>query len=107
MEIELLHVQDCPTWKKALENIEQVQEEKGIDTKLKVKKIQSKEEAEKYRFFGSPQVNIDGDDIEVQKKDGEFNPEGCRLYTYEGETYMVPPKGLVEDAIEEKMEGKG
>jgi len=101
MEIELLYSEGCHTWKKTLVLLKEIVilKEKE-DVKVKLVKINTQEEAEKYHYFGSPQINIDGKDIDpMAEKITNFSAAGCRLYVYEGKTYELPPEGMIKEAL--------
>ncbi len=99
MKIELLYSEGCHTWEKTSELLKEILKEKeGVEVKLV--KINTQEEAEKYHYFGSPQINVDGKDIDpMAEKITNFSAAGCRLYLYKGKTYELPPEGMIEEAL--------
>jgi len=104
MEIQLLRSEGCHTWEKTLKLLNEIRKEKDIDQKIETVMIDTQEKAEKYRYFGSPQVNLDGRDIDpMAQKVTSFKPAGCRFYLYEGETYEYPPKKMMAEAIERSL----
>jgi hypothetical protein len=105
MRIQLLHSEGCHTWEKTLELLNQILREKGVDEEVETVKIATQEEADKYRYFGSPQVNLNGKDIDpMAEKVTNFKPAGCRFYLYGGKTYEFPPREMLEEAIDKGRE---
>lgn len=101
MKIELLYSEGCHTWEKALELLKEILTEKNLSVEVKIIKVSTQEEAEKYHYFGSPQIDINGKDIDpMAEKITNFNPAGCRLYIYRGSTYELPPKEMIEEVVE-------
>jgi hypothetical protein len=70
--------------------------------------ITSKELALKYHFISSPTIRINGQDIAMEIKETVCEDCGdlcgddsvdCRVWTYEGTDYNVPPKAFIINAI--------
>ncbi len=100
MKIELLYSEGCHTWEKSLELANQILEERKIREKVNVIKIETQEDAEKYHYFGSPQININGKDIDpMAEMITNYKPASCRLYFYTEKTYEFPPKEMIEEAL--------
>jgi hypothetical protein len=60
--------------------------------------VENMKEAEQYGFLGSPTIQIDDLDIEVQRR-RDKPAYGCRIYmTADGPT-GIPPKQLIVDAL--------
>ncbi|MCK5587791.1 MAG: DUF2703 domain-containing protein [Candidatus Lokiarchaeota archaeon] len=101
MNIELLYSEGCHTWERTLEMLKQVLKDKNIDVEVKLVKIETQEDAEKHHYFGSPQININGKDIDpMAEKVTSYKSAGCRLYIYKEETYELPPKEMLEEALD-------
>lgn len=104
MKVQLLYSEGCHTWEKALELINQILKGKNLSETVETIKVGTQEEAEKYRFFGSPQININDKDIDsMAEKVTSFNPAGCRFYIYGGKTFEFPPKEMMEEAINKAL----
>jgi len=77
MDVTLLYFDDCPNWKVTNEHLKILQ---GEITDLEVSRIEvtTPEDAERYRFRGSPSLLIDGRDPFADPDD----PVGlsCRVY---------------------------
>ncbi|MFB6290110.1 MAG: DUF2703 domain-containing protein [Candidatus Bipolaricaulia bacterium] len=98
--VKLLHNKDCHIWEKALEVTTDVLEDEGLQYELIEDLIETEEEAISKGFSGSPQVKINGQDVDPDAGDiTNYNVEGCRLYLYEGEVYEYPPRGMILDFL--------
>jgi hypothetical protein len=77
----------------------------GVDATISEVEIQDVEQAVRLRFFGSPTVRINGQDIDPAKRSGTDYSFSCRLYDGSGSL----PRALVENAIREagRANGKG
>ena len=65
MKVELLWWEGCPSYPKALEDLTAVVREEGLDpATLEVREVTSDEQARRERFFGSPTIRIDGEDVQ-------------------------------------------
>lgn len=70
-------------------------------------KIETAEMAHAYRFLSSPTIRVNGRDIcnSVQENNcgccGEIagTQVDCRVFSYNGETYEVPPAEMIAEAI--------
>lgn len=63
-QVQILRNDQCNWWTKAKEVLEQALKEKKIETPIEVMLIKNDQEAQINKFFGSPQVNINGQDID-------------------------------------------
>ena len=69
--------------------------------------IKTAELAMKYRFLSSPTIRVNGNDICGAIKENSCgccseisgNDVNCRVFEYNGETYEVPPKAMLAEAI--------
>ncbi|MFX1519160.1 MAG: DUF2703 domain-containing protein [Promethearchaeota archaeon] len=101
MNIDLFYSEGCHTWERTLEMIKQVLKDKNLDVEVKLVKIETQEDAEKHHYFGSPQINIDGKDIDPMAETvTSFKSAGCRFYIYKEKPYEFPPKEMLEDALD-------
>jgi len=66
MRIELLYYPECPSHARALELIRDALALEGIDAPIEVIRIDTQQEAEQYRFVGSPTIRIDGREVQPQ-----------------------------------------
>ena len=98
IEIEFLYFDDCPSHERALELLEQAVQDEGVDARIDIRCVETEEEAEAYRFPGSPTIRVNGVDI-----DQDATPPvglSCRAYRLEnGRISPLPPKEKIVSAI--------
>jgi len=100
VEIELLRNNDCHIWQKALEELNETLKEEGLNADTKMTIIETKEQAEKRRFSGSPQININGKDVDPASENfTAHHVLGCRQYFYNGKHFEFPPKEMIKEAL--------
>jgi hypothetical protein len=79
----------------------------GYSLEYRKVKIETEEMAETYRFLSSPTIRVNGRDIcnSVQENDcgccGDIAGAqvDCRVFSYKGETYEVPPAEMIAEEI--------
>ena len=123
MKIQILYILDCPWCVKTKELIKNSLKELGAKADVEEILIDSNEKAKKYKFEGSPTIRINGKDIQETISKGKCLPCeemaeqnrgttefvkqeckcGCRTYSYKGEQYPYPPKGMIEEAIKKSI----
>jgi hypothetical protein len=100
MRIELLWWEGCPSYPEAREQLRQVLREEGHDPdSVQLVEIESDEQAERERFFGSPTIRIDGEDAIPP---GEGDPVGlsCRVYRLrDGRPSPIPDVDDLREAV--------
>ena len=98
MEIEVLYFDGCATWRAAVSDLQEVLSELGLEEEVLLVRVESREEAERLRFLGSPTVRVNGKDVEPGTPSDGFGME-CRLYWVDGKPTGSPPKLWIRDAI--------
>lgn len=100
MKIRLLHFQGCPNAQQALDLLKSILKEKGVDREVEVIEVKSQQDARKYHFLGSPSIQINGLDIEKERRE---DPPllGCRIYITKDGYSVIPPGNMIVEAIEE------
>lgn len=102
MDIKFLYFEGCPNSEGALQLLKEVCKEYNIpEENIEMVEINSMEEAIKYRFLGSPSIQINGRDIESSR----WNDKplyGCRVYNNK-ENPGIPPRSLIEEAIKSNL----
>jgi hypothetical protein len=100
MTVELLWWEGCPSYPRALEQLRAVLTEESLDPdSVEVRHVDSDEQAERERFYGSPTIRIDGEDVVPP---GEGDPIGlsCRVYRLrDGRSSPIPDPEDLRDAI--------
>lgn len=91
----------------ALADVDAVLKAAGFDVVVNKVNISSKELAIKYQFVSSPTIRVNGRDIQPEVKESLCESCGdlcggsvdCRVWTYEGQDYTVPPREMIVNAI--------
>lgn len=97
----------------ALAEVSKVLEATGIEVVLNKVNVNSEELADQYRFLSSPTIRVNGKDIQMGVKESYCKSCGdlcgdsvdCRVWTYQGKEYAVPPKALIIEAILKEVYG--
>lgn len=69
--VVVLHTEGCPATPQTIALIKECILELGIDIDLREALITTQEEAEEWRFLGSPTVQINGIDIDPSARDSK------------------------------------
>ena len=83
MTVELLWWDGCPSYSEALDQLNQILREEGVDADVELVEVASDEQARRERFFGSPTIRINGEDA-IPPDDGEPYSLTCRVYLTRG-----------------------
>ncbi len=88
--------------------------ETGYDVYINKVHIETPEQAIQYQFISSPTIRINGHDIQMDVSESHCSTcssltDGasvdCREWNYKGESYSVPPKGLIIDSVMSSIYG--
>ena len=96
MKIEFYYFDGCPSHKPAYENLRVVLLEKGIESEIESIKVNSREDAEKLNFQGSPSIRINGKDIEGKDEGYSYS---CRVFKIDGKLTGFPTKEYLSEKI--------
>ena len=109
MDIKLIRNEGCHIWQTAEGVLKEALKEANLPGEYEIIVVKNDEEAKSYRFFGSPQITIDGVDIDPSsEKATQFQASGCRIYMWEAEglegtrsrkMYEYPPKEMILEAL--------
>ncbi len=105
MKVEFLWWEGCPSHPRALEELRAILEEKGLDPEaIEVREVENEERAVAERFFGSPTIRIEGEDVQAPQNG---SPVGltCRVYRLrDGRPSPTPDPDDVRELIERRMD---
>lgn len=98
MDIELLHIDDCPSWVDTRCRLEAALRATGFgDTPIRLRVVTTGEEAARLRFAGSPTILLDGADL---FPGGEpASDVACRVYATPTGLAGLPTTEQLIDAI--------
>jgi hypothetical protein len=98
--IELYWWEGCPSHPEALELLEQVLADRGLDVEVALHEVTSDEEAVELRFPGSPTIRIDGRDVDPAGETAR-PALSCRIYRLpDGRVSPVPSREQLEEALQ-------
>lgn len=98
--IKLLHNKECGFWQKTGVDIKELLKEVNTDIIVEEILVEDDEQAKRYRFFGSPQVMINDEDIDPMAKNlTNFHVSGCRPYFYRNQVNDFPPKEMLKEVL--------
>jgi hypothetical protein len=103
MDITLLTFDGCPNGKPARVLVQQTLAELGLKVEIRTVVIKNEVQAAEHRFLGSPTIQINGRDIEVQRRSDEAS-FSCRMYQTREGSSGIPPKELLLAALNEARE---
>ncbi len=103
MKIEFLYFDGCPNQEKAWENLNSALMELHLNEDVKRINIHNNEEAQQYRFLGSPSIRINEKDIAFTDDNGEEYSMSCRQYRYGSETLGYPTKKAIMEALKSEL----
>ncbi len=95
-KIELLYFEECPSHEAVRKHVLELIEEEGWKVDLVFLEVNSDAEAQKYQFYGSPSVRVNG--VDIERKEGR-PVWGCRIYHIDGKTTGSPPKSYLRTKI--------
>ena len=99
MKIEMLFWEGCPSHPEALELLQDVLRERGIEEAIELREVFTLEDAVEHGFPGSPTIRIDGRDVDPA---GATDPPAltCRVYRLpDGRPSPVPSRQQLEEAV--------
>jgi hypothetical protein len=99
MDITFLYWEDCLSHAEALLRLRQVLAEEGIEVPVRLIKVETWEQAEQFRFIGSPTILVNGKDIQPPPP-GAYYALTCRTYYLEnGRASPLPSLELIRRAL--------
>lgn len=100
MQINLYHNRECGSYLQAIQALEEALIDTNIPPLFIIQLVQNDEDAQKYKFFGSPTIKIDGKDIDSDAdKTAAYHVSGCRMYVWKDKTHDHPPKEMIMGAL--------
>ena len=100
MVIRVLTFDGCPNSGAAKDLVESTVGELNLQAEIEAVQVQNLDEAVRYRFLGSPTIQVDGQDIEAGRRADKAS-FSCRVYKTSSGFSGVPPKQLLVDATKE------
>jgi hypothetical protein len=100
LTIEFFYWEECPSHERALAILREAMAEEGITTPVDVIEVKTEDEAQRYRFYGSPTIHINGRDIVPPLEDADEPSLTCRAYRRaDGRISPLPPREQIVAAL--------
>jgi hypothetical protein len=99
LRVEFLFWRECPSHPEALASLRAVLDEHDLGVPIDVVEIETREDAVRHGFPGSPTIRIDGRDVDPT---GAAGPPSltCRVYRLpDGRPSPVPSTSQIEEAL--------
>ncbi len=99
LNIELLYFTGCPNYQRALSVLQGAIKAATLRASVDLVAVDTQEEAERQRFYGSPTIRVNG--IDIAPPDPSAQPAlACRIYrTTQGGLSPIPPVEVIAAAL--------
>ena len=98
MNITVLTFEGCPNAEPTIQLVQQTVRELGLSSEVKQIPVNDQDEAEQLHFLGSPTVQVNGRDVEVNRR-SDTASFSCRMYKTPSGNGGVPPREMIVDAL--------
>ena len=119
MYLDLSHCTRCQgaesSLDEAIAEVSKILEATGTQVKVQTIHVKSEAQAAELGFVVSPTIRVNGQDIQMNFRESRCEScsihcdcEGgvsCREWEYQGQWYVIPPKGLIIEAILKEVYG--
>lgn len=102
LNIRFLKFPDCPNAPQALEKLRLILDSEAVPAHIEEMDVLSDEQAKSTGFLGSPTIQINGYDIEPQRRIDKASL-GCRIYQNESGPSGIPDESLITRAIRQAI----
>ena len=97
--VEILSFAGCPNHLGAIELVERVSGEVGLDPEIRVLDVLDQEAAQRLRFLGSPTIGVGGRDVDPHAEERSEYALSCRVFRTEAGIAGEPDERWVRDAL--------
>lgn len=101
-QIDILFFDGCPNHHPTTELVRDVVQTLGVDATIREVEVRDAAEAARMRFFGSPTVQVNGQDVDPSVRSRADYSFSCRMYGRLGS----PPRTLIEQALQAGRSGE-
>ena len=95
MQVDILYFDGCPNYPATTALVRDVVQMLGLEASIREVEVRDAAEATRLRFFGSPTVLVNGQDIDPAIRGRVDFSFSCRMYGRSGS----PPRELVKQAL--------
>ena len=100
MTIQLFYFDSCPSYERALSNLNEAMRQQGLNDPVDMVRVTSVEDAHATQFLGSPTIRIDGRDLEAAGVQESSFGLGCRVYREGQQATGWPSVALIRRALD-------
>ena len=100
MKVEVLYFEGCPSYAQLLPRLRELLASEGIDEEVEIRRVETRQDAERERFLGSPTVRIDGEDVDPSAKDRDDFGLKCRLYRTDDGLVRTPAESWIHAKLD-------
>lgn len=101
MRVDFLYFEDCPSHEQALDRLQKVLKDEGVQSEITVTEVTTEEQALDVEFLGSPTIRIGGRDIDPVLEHPNY-ALSCRTYHLEdGRISPLPSEAMIRRAVEQ------
>ena len=104
--VEILSFAGCPNHLGAIELVERVSGEVGLDPEIRVLDVPDQDAAERLRFLGSPTIRVGGRDVDPRAEERSDYALSCRVFRTEAGIAGQPDERWVRDALLREARGR-
>ena len=97
--VEVLYFDGCPNHESALELIERLGRELGVEPEVRLVNVPNQEAAQRLRFLGSPTIRVDGRDVDPHTEERDDYALSCRVFRTEAGIVGQPDERWVREAL--------
>jgi hypothetical protein len=98
VRVTFLYWEGCPSHEEALERLREAIRREGVEASVEVVRVDTEEDARRWKFPGSPTILVDGEDIAPQE--GLPFRLTCRAYVLEdGRISPLPSMDQIRSAL--------
>ena len=98
--VEVLYFDGCPNYEALVSRLPDLLAHAEVKAEVRLRRVESEEDATRARFLGSPTVRVDGRDVEPGADGRADYGLKCRLYRSAGGIVGVPPDTLIVHALD-------
>jgi hypothetical protein len=99
LTVELLYFDGCPSYEQLLPRLSELASTAGAE--LVLRRVETRADAERERFLGSPTVRVDGRDVDPEAAQRTDFGLKCRLYRWDSRQAGTPPEEWITRALTE------
>ena len=97
--VEILSFAGCPNHLGAIELVERVSGEIGLEPEIRVLDVRDHEAAQRVRFLGSPTIRVGGRDVDPRAEERSDYALSCRVFRTKRGISGQPDERWVREAL--------